>query len=216
MRGYYEYNFPAFIEAARRLRAAGWDVVCPVEHNIECGFDPNSEASPAQIQDFMKWDIPAVTQCDAIALLPGWEDSEMANVEKTVAEACGLEIYVYAPSGGRLVSMLLDDKPTAVRDTGSLTDERGENYGHPLDHFNCTQEMSVVWTGRRHDAIVNKGNLDSMSLERSLKHIVYMICDKLARAAENPLHMDNFDDIQGYASLWRGCCEKYTGQRNAD
>lgn len=225
MRGYYEYNFPAFIEAAQRLRAAGWDVVCPVEHNIECGFDPNSEASPAQIQDFMKWDIPAVTQCDAIALLPGWEDSEMANVEKTVAEACGLEIYVYNPSGGRLVSMLISPEyyntitESISLDTESLTDERGENYGHPLDHFNCTQEMSVVWTGRRHDAIVNKGNLCSMSLERSLKHIVYMICDKLARAAENPMHMDNFDDIQGYASLWRGCCERYAGytdERNAD
>ena len=84
----------------------------------------------------------------------------------------------------------------------AMTDERGANYGHPYDHFNCTQDMYHTWMERR------RGGEYPEDTELCLNHIVYMICDKLARAAENPLHMDNFDDIQGYASLWAKCVER--------
>lgn len=88
--------------------------------------------------------------------------------------------------------------------TEAVTEERGSNYGHPYDHFQCTQNMFDAWTDRRFDAPIMDEELSSC-----LKHITYLILDKLARAAHNPLHMDNFVDIQGYASLWEKCVEAH-------
>ena len=85
-----------------------------------------------------------------------------------------------------------------------ITEERGSNYGHPYDHFQCTQNMFNAWTDRRFD-----GPTMDEELSCCLKHITYLILDKLARAAHNPLHMDNFVDIQGYASLWEKCVEEH-------
>jgi len=92
----------------------------------------------------------------------------------------------------------------------AITDERGSNYGHPADHFQCTQDMFSCWEERRSDALssMSDGDYIDYDQEQPLRHIVYMICDKLTRAAQNPLHMDNFDDIQGYASLWAKCVER--------
>ena len=85
-----------------------------------------------------------------------------------------------------------------------ITDERGSNYGHPLDHFTCTQDMYDRWMDKR-----ELGRVDvDCELLLCLNHIVYMIIDKLVRAAQNPLHMDNFVDIQGYASLWEKCVSR--------
>lgn len=93
-----------------------------------------------------------------------------------------------------------------MKTTKELTAERGKNYGHPAKHFMCTQDLFSSWDERRADAL--DGQCDNYDLEYPLRHIVYMICDKLARAAENPLHMDNFEDIQGYASLWKMCVDE--------
>ena len=85
--------------------------------------------------------------------------------------------------------------------TEKLTEERGRNYGHPYDHFRCTKGMYDTWRNKR------SVQLDK-DLENCLHHIIYMICDKMARAAENPMHMDNWEDMQGYASLWKKCLER--------
>lgn len=98
----------------------------------------------------------------------------------------------------------LKPEAQAGRDVSEITDERGKNYGHPYDHFQCTRGMFEIWDTRRADGNTAGGH----ELSKCLDHIAYMILDKLARAAENPLHMDNFDDIQGYASLWSKCVEK--------
>ncbi len=76
-----------------------------------------------------------------------------------------------------------------------ITDERGDNYGHPSKHFLCTQTMYAAWL--RANAVSKK----PLDYDRGLavQHGVYMILDKLARMAENPNHRDNIDDIQGYA-----------------
>lgn len=81
--------------------------------------------------------------------------------------------------------------------------ERGANYGHPYDHFQSIANLFAEWSKRR-----ASGKTCGTNLDKCLSHIVYMIFDKLTRAAENPMHMDNFDDIQGYASLWAKCIEK--------
>lgn len=67
--------------------APGWDyveVVNPVTieaHQPDFGY-----------HDFMREDIRALLDCDAIGFIPGWEQSTGARVELTVAVAIGLEI----------------------------------------------------------------------------------------------------------------------------
>lgn len=58
-------------------------------------------------------------------------------------------------------------------DTKQLTDERGANYGHPYDHFQCTQGMYSIWRNRYESSA-----LIGPELDKCLSHIVYLICDK--------------------------------------
>jgi hypothetical protein len=78
-----------------------------------------------------------------------------------------------------------------------LTTERGQDYGHPLKHFNATRRMFAVWEARRNDALVEGVELSDR--EQAMRHAVYMICDKLSRSAQNPMKWDTWDDIAGYA-----------------
>jgi len=90
-----------------------------------------------------------------------------------------------------------------MTDVSKLTTDRGALYGRAYDHFRCTQGMFDEWLTRYQETAIDD------DLGKCLKHITYMILDKLARAANDPTHMDNFDDIQGYASLWKKCVEAH-------
>lgn len=81
MSGLPELNFPAFHEAAARLRARGFEVVNPAEINA----DPSTGWEAC-----MRADIAQLVTCDGIALLPGWEHSRGAKLEKHIAEAIGM------------------------------------------------------------------------------------------------------------------------------
>ena len=85
-----------------------------------------------------------------------------------------------------------------------LTVERGGDYGHPIDHFSTTQGMWNLWLKKR-----EKGRPLPQPLEHVLRHIAYLVLDKLSRMAENPQKQDNFDDIQGYSSLWSSSVDEY-------
>ncbi len=92
MSGLPLFNFPAFHAAAKRLRDKGYVVVSPAEMAEETdGFDPaTDEALPSR--HYVKRDLPAMLDCDAVALLPGWEGSRFGRLEAIVAMECGLEI----------------------------------------------------------------------------------------------------------------------------
>lgn len=83
MTGLPEFNFPAFHAAAARLRALGLDVVNPAEINVETGGDWH---------DYLKADIKALCDCTALALLPGWMQSNGAHLELHIAHRLGLRI----------------------------------------------------------------------------------------------------------------------------
>jgi hypothetical protein len=76
MTGIEELNFPLFNAETARLRALGHTVTNPAE------VQPDKSA---QWIDCMLADIPALMQCDAIALLPGWEASKGARIEHCIA-----------------------------------------------------------------------------------------------------------------------------------
>jgi hypothetical protein len=82
MTGYEELNFPAFHEAADKLRKRGYRVISPAE--IE---------QPIQTwESCMKEDIKHLMCADVIATLPGWEKSKGARIEVGLAEQLGMKV----------------------------------------------------------------------------------------------------------------------------
>jgi hypothetical protein len=98
------FNFPAFDAAAADLRSHGLTVISPAELDRAAGFDPVS--LPANWdwgtlpEDFAlrhaaERDLAAILECDAIHLLPGWQESKGARAERAVAEWIGLGVFEY-------------------------------------------------------------------------------------------------------------------------
>jgi nucleoside 2-deoxyribosyltransferase len=89
MRGYSEYNFPAFYAAAKRLREQGHEVWSPAENDVDQdGFNPKTD-QPKTMSHYMARDLPQVCASDAVAMLNGWQDSEGARLEALVARKLG-------------------------------------------------------------------------------------------------------------------------------
>lgn len=92
MRGYPEYNFPAFDAAAKDWRRAGHDVVNPAELDRVDGVHEFTDPLPSGfLRDAMRRDLVAICKCDAIVLLPGWEASSGVKVELALAELLKLQ-----------------------------------------------------------------------------------------------------------------------------
>lgn len=106
MRGIPQFNYPAFFTAADWLRKEGHTVFSPAERDIERHGGINiaadnhtgDEAVAAAEHGFDRRKAMAddtafiCNEADAIALLPGWENSSGANAEWALAKALGLTI----------------------------------------------------------------------------------------------------------------------------
>lgn len=89
MTGYVDHNFPAFHAAADHLRGKGYEVVNPAEMDDPSATHEELAAIPHWW--YLRRDIRALMDCDAIYLLPGWRWSKGANLEATVAAGCGID-----------------------------------------------------------------------------------------------------------------------------
>lgn len=88
MAGYPEHNFPAFKAATAKLRAAGFEVLCPTEVAMPCGCEgPLQNCGEEHAwADFVRHDLIAMLRwANSVALLPGWEQSNGAKLERFVA-----------------------------------------------------------------------------------------------------------------------------------
>lgn len=114
MSGIPEFNFPAFNAATARLRADGHFVFNPAERDIERhnGIDiskgnaTGSQSLAAEQHGFSLREALAddtafiCKEADAIAMLPGWENSKGARAEWALAVALGhAVIYLDEPKG---------------------------------------------------------------------------------------------------------------------
>lgn len=86
MSGIKDYNYPAFNAKAAELRALGEEVINPAENDAEIG--PNQ---PWEV--YLRRDIIALAErCDKIVLLPGWQNSKGASLERLVGAKLGMAI----------------------------------------------------------------------------------------------------------------------------
>lgn len=85
MTGIKQYNFPKFMDEAKRLRDAGYEVLNPAELAMEYGFDPikNPEivCSDEMRRAFLERDKEILLTCDGVAMMDGWSRSPGCNEE---------------------------------------------------------------------------------------------------------------------------------------
>lgn len=161
MTGYAEYNYPAFHEAAAKLRALGYEVLNPAE-----GFDG---AHDLPYDDYIRKDIKNLLESDFVALLDGWEESAGAHLEVAVAVGIGIPValiddvlvgyeeseiqWTFEPHEGRDVLAQLFGIGVApeAQAPESILEEahhlvhgnRGDDYGHPFHDFSKT---AMIWS----------------------------------------------------------------------
>lgn len=94
MHGMPDFNYPTFDHWARLHRGVGWDVVNPTEIGAAFGTPDEISADPDLFAEVMKAERKALTQCDAIFLLKGWEHSAGARKELALAIDFDCEIHL--------------------------------------------------------------------------------------------------------------------------
>lgn len=90
--GKKDLNKPQFTRAQEMLLSAGCTVFNPA--HVEGPIDPLTD--DALWAYFMHFCVRALPECDAIFLLPDWQNSKGAKWEKKIADMLGLNVY-YAP-----------------------------------------------------------------------------------------------------------------------
>lgn len=107
MRGFPEHNYPLFMNSAKQLRAAGYEIINPAEINHQ-GI-PRVQC--------MSNDLNAVLGCDGVLVLPGWETSPGACNEVAMAWVANLPVYrVDINPGGIEIFPLEEAAVTIVRE----------------------------------------------------------------------------------------------------
>ena len=107
MRGYEDYNYPAFDDRASMLEGAGWDIVNPAALDRQQGkpmsnpmaFSPDTNYEDHEFMRMaLKRDMVAICdECTAIYMMRDWENSKGANAEWHLAKAMGLDIFYEVP-----------------------------------------------------------------------------------------------------------------------
>lgn len=85
MRHWPDENFPAFHDAAKKLRDLGYNIFNPAE----------GLPSGKSFSEYMRQDLPELFACDAVVVLEGWDCSRGAILEVSVARGLGLPVYEY-------------------------------------------------------------------------------------------------------------------------
>lgn len=103
MRGRPAFNFAAFDAARDWLHGLGWGVVSPADED-RVRWDKPSDYLPTEddVEAFtrldwfsaMRHDLDLiVNEVDAVAVLPGWAQSDGARAEQFVARTIGLPVF---------------------------------------------------------------------------------------------------------------------------
>lgn len=175
MTGIADFNFPAFNAAADRLLNNGYEVINPADNDN--GDPEQARTSGTPWEDYMRKDIADLIEADAIAVLPGWQNSKGASLEVTVAAALDMPILD--------AETLLPWEETALQEAQRLVHgDRGDAYGPPWEDF--------ARTGRMWGAILGIPDVAPETVG------LCMVAVKISREVNRPKR-DNRVDIAGYA-----------------
>lgn len=83
MSGLPEFNYPAFHAEATRLRALGYHVE-----------NPACNPKQANWEGYMRQALQQMLTCELVAMLPGWESSRGASIERKLAFELGMPVLV--------------------------------------------------------------------------------------------------------------------------
>ncbi len=190
MTGLPDHNFPAFHEAAARLRELGHRVVNPAELDEADGGPGKHEW-----EFYIRRDLAELLRCQQVAVLEGWSDSRGARLEVYVAATVGIPV-VWASTLEPLARTGLfrartepepDPPESPLLEAESIVNgARRGDYGHPLDNHTRTAEL---WSAYVQDAV-------SFTAE----DVCFLnILQKISRA-QNRITRDTIVDIAGYAA----------------
>lgn len=99
MRGYENFNLPAFEAAAQLLRDRGYMIISPAEINA-LKHHMDVVAAHAKRSEYLRNDIRClIDECRGIILLPGWSKSRGAQLESNIAVALDYEIRFLREDG---------------------------------------------------------------------------------------------------------------------
>jgi hypothetical protein len=96
MSGLEDFNFPAFFRAQKELESRGMKVFNPAQADIENYGSLDETKKKANYRDCLRIDLNWILDhAEAIALLPGWENSKGVEIELALARVLKLEeIYL--------------------------------------------------------------------------------------------------------------------------
>lgn len=194
MTGLPDFNYPAFNAAAAAWRAKGWDVSNPAEE-----FD-GEQGLPYPV--YVIQDIKRIQECDAIAMLPGWDDEgARGSVWERMIAVMIYKLPVFNADEPDTPAVLLQRKVVLNPEERSILDEAEEivngarqaAYGHPLDDFTKTAKM---WSGL-------------FGVEITAEQVALgMMAVKMSRLLNTPNHRDSMVDIAGYAKTYQMVTEE--------
>ena len=93
MRGYKNNNHDEFDKAEKQLgKLRVWDPVSPARSDRDQGVDPADNMTKLELRKALKRDVDLIFGCDCLYMLRGWERSEGARMEHSLALALGMGI----------------------------------------------------------------------------------------------------------------------------
>lgn len=179
MRGYKDFNFPAFFTAEEALQN-DYNVLNPAKMDKDIKFDETKslEDNGFNLSDAVRRDVDAIIKSDIIFLLDGWDKSTGATTEVAIAKWLNKDIYLY-PS----MEPLKKDEDVLEEALRITSIDRQNSYGPPDQDFQRTAKMWGALLG----------------INISAKQVgLCMIALKLSRATWSDKR-DNQVDIAGYA-----------------
>ncbi len=94
MTGLPKNNFPAFREAAAKLRSQGFTVISPTEMNeADEHYEDTVDHSTTTIRKFAKRDIDALSKCSCIFVMKNTQKSKGCKAEKSFARWTRMKFY---------------------------------------------------------------------------------------------------------------------------
>lgn len=175
--GMPDYNQEAFAKAKALWEGGGHEVTNPLEN-----FGGNKNL---YWETYLGLCVKQIADCDAVAVIEGWEKSRGCKLELHVAKALGKEIY----DAWTMQPLELDSVhslPTSILDEAKrlVHGARQESYGHPSEDFART---AGAWS-----------SLFGWECE-PWQVAAAMAVVKLSRMVESPNKPDHAVDLAGYA-----------------